>query len=478
MPEQDNLWFEACFDTISQFMGILDGRGNVIKANRAALELTGLTQAQVTGAPLWSIPWPALSRQNRQTLKRAAGQASRGKLARNELEVRRRGQADRIIDFSIRPILDGEGALKFLIAEGRDITLDKRTTEALFQSEARFQTIFEKAGTGIVIKGVDGKMLDCNPAFQTMLGYAVEELRQLDYLAITHPLDKKGSQKLFNELVAGKRTTYFSEKRYVHKEGPVVWCRTTSSLVQGMDGQAKFVIAMVENISAQKQIEAELAELQRRLMQGREMERRRVAQDLHDGPLQEIIAVSFQVQDLKNALTADADSQQLQSLQNALMQSIKSIRSVCGELRRPALAGDGLEKTILSHAEEFQNAHPELTIDLDLANDGQSLPEPGRIVLFRIYQEAFNNIVRHAQASHAWVRFKFDDAQALLEVQDDGVGFELPGRWIKLARQGHLGLVGAMERAKEAGGEFKVVSTPGQGTLVQATIPIKEESNL
>ena len=473
--QPDDHWFEEFFDAIYQFTGILDAHGRIVKANRTVLKLTGLTQDQVSGQPLWAVPWSALSRQNRQMLKRAVNQAIRGNFVRYELALSRRGQPEMIIDFSFKPIFDEARVLQLIIVEGRDITAYKRTSEALFQSEARFKTIFEKAGIGIVIKAVDGKMLDCNPAFQAMLGYSVEELRLRDYLEITYALDRGISRKLFNELVNGRRRSYFTEKRYLNKDGEIVWGRITASLVQGLDGQEQYVLGMVENITAQKQIEAELVELQQRLMQGREAERLRLAQELHDGPLQEIIGVSYQIRSLENAISGDADREQLQTVQNALQLLAKSIRTICGELRPPTLIPFGLEKTILSHAEEFKTSHPELNIDLSLVDDGQSLSEPVRIVLFRIYQEALHNIVRHAQASTVWVRFRLDEEQAFLEIQDDGVGFVLPRRWIKLARQGHLGLVGAKERAKEVGGSLEITTAPSQGTFIQAVVPLKGE---
>ena len=308
-----------------------------------------------------------------------------------------------------------------------------------------------------------------------MLGYTGEELFQRNYLDITHPLDKETSRRLFTEIVAGQRKTYMIEKRYLHKDGQIIWGRITTSLVRGRGSQARFIIGMVENITAQKQIENELDELQRRLMRGREMERLRVAQDLHDGPLQEIIALSYQIQELENSIKEDAGREQLQALQAALHQLTRSVRSICGELRPPTLVPFGLEKTLLSHIEEFQTAHPELSIDCDLAHDGQTLPEHIRIVLFRIYQEALNNILRHAHANRVKVRFQMIEEQAILEVQDDGVGFLLPRRWVKLARQGHLGLVGAMERADEVGGSLEVTTAAGQGTLIRAIVPIKEE---
>lgn len=478
MAEEDNNWFEECFDALYQFIGILDGQGRVIRANRAALAMTGLKGEDVTGVPLWSIPWTALTPKNRQILARATGRASRGEFKRSELKIQRPGLPEMIIDFSLKPILDEDGSLRFMIAEGRDITFYRQTTEALFQSEARFETIFEEAGIGIVIKGVDGKMLDCNPAFQTMLGYPAEELIQRDYLDITHPLDKETSRKLFDELVSGQRKSYSIEKRYLQKDGQITWGRITASLVRGQDGQALFVIGMVENITTQKQIENELVELQRRLMQGREKERLRVAQDLHDGPLQEIIAASFQVQELEGLIEEEAGREQLAAIRAALQQLSRSVRGICGELRPPTLVPFGLEKTILSHMDEFRAAHPELAVELDLAHDGQILPEHIRIVLFRIYQETLNNILRHAQAHTIKIHFQLTEEHAILEIQDDGVGFDLPRRWVRLARQGHLGLVGAMERAGEVGGSLEVTTARGHGTLIRAVVPLKEELTL
>jgi PAS domain S-box-containing protein len=476
MLQLENPGFEEFFDAIYQYIAILDARGKLVKANRTMLDLTGLSRVDLAEVPLWSLPWPALSRENRRTLKQAVKHASLGKFVRSELHIHKRGQPEMILDFSLKPIADENGGLKFMIVEGRDITTDKLTTEALYQSEARFKTIFEQAGVGIVIKGLDGKMLDCNSAFQSMLGYTSQELQKLDYLDITHPHDRSISRKLFSELINGKRKSYSLDKRYLTKDGEIIWGRITTSVVLGPDGEAQFVIGMVENITANKQIEAELVELQQRLMHGREIERLKIAQDLHDGPLQEIIGVSYQIQALENNLPTEADNELLHGIQEALQQLTKSVRSICGELRPPTLVPFGLEKAILSHAEEFQGTHAEPKIELSLAHDGQTLSEQVRIALYRIYQETLNNVLHHSHAATVWVRFMLDEEHAILEIQDDGVGFELPNRWITFARQGHLGLVGAMERARDIGGSLEITTAPGQGTLVRATLPVKEET--
>lgn len=108
--------------------------------------------------------------------------------------------------------------------------------------------------------------------------------------------------------------------------------------------------------------------------------------------------------------------------------------------------------------------------------DGQTLPERVRMALYRIYQIAITNVLRHAQATQVWIQFKLNREDVILEIKDNGRGFEVPERWIELARQGHLGLVGALERAEAIGGRLQVESEPGRGSLVRVTAPRIRES--
>jgi PAS domain S-box-containing protein len=476
MDEQDSAWYQDLFNSVSQFIGILDDRGTVIRANRAALELTGLSQAELTGQPLWEVAWRSISKMNKREVKGAFERAVGGDLARLELEIRPDGQPGKTIDFTFTPVQDDHQAVAFVVVSGLDVSTYKKTSEALVQSNVRFATIFEKAGIGIVLKAPDGNILDCNPAFVKMLGYDLEEIRGRNYMELTYPADKAINRKLFNELQEGKRESYNLEKRYLGKSGEVVWVSSNASLVRGKDRQDQFTIVMAENITAQKLIEAEVIELRQRLMQGREMERLKLAQDLHDGPLQELIGISYQLKELESLLQEDPGREQLLGTQAALQQVSRSIRLICSELRPSTLIPFGLEKAILSHSEKFRMAHPECSLDLDLAQDGQSLDEQIRITLFRIYQEALNNVLRHSNASKVFVHFWQNKNEALLEIVDDGKGFKLPDHWIELARQGHLGLVGSIERARDVGGHLEVRSAVGKGTKIRAVIPLRREA--
>ena len=352
----------------------------------------------------------------------------------------------------------------------------KQAEEALRQSETRFRTIFEGAAIGIWLTDLEKRIVESNPTLQKMLGYSRLELRQMPFTRFIHPDDIEVNTTLYQELVTGKRGQYQLENRYLHQDGRLIWGRLTASLVRGADCTPWYVITMVEDITEQKQMEAELTEVQHRLMESREAERLHLAQELHDGPLQDLHSMGFRLSELEPVLPGDSSLGQMVALQATLQQVIQTLRSICGELRPPALAPFGLEKAIRSHAKQFQKTHPELEIRLELAPDDQTLPEQIRLILFRIYQQALTNVKRHARANQVNIRLKLEPEQVALEIEDNGRGFNMHVRRVELARQGHLGLVGAAERAEAVGGYLKIISAPGKGTLIQAIVPyIKEQ---
>ncbi len=240
----------------------------------------------------------------------------------------------------------------------------------------------------------------------------------------------------------------------------------------------------------QKQAEAELAEMQNRLADSSEAERLHWARELHDGPLQDLIGVRLLMGYVPNLidhcqsimrehgldLAPMEDSlhqfeQHVDMMQGGMQTVIDRIRALCRELRPPALMPFGLEQAIRAHVQHLRRTHPQLTIELNLDEDGLSIDESTRLALYRIYQHALVNVVKHANASCASVTFRLDDKELCLKVQDNGCGFHVPERWLELARNGHLGLLGVAERAEAIGGHLEVHSTPGQGTLLSVVAP-------
>lgn len=229
---------------------------------------------------------------------------------------------------------------------------------------------------------------------------------------------------------------------------------------------------LLAEIAERKRVEAELEEMSRRMMESVESERILLAQELHDGPMQELYGLSFRLNLLERMQEEAERAREIRQLQADLARINGVLRSIAGELRPPALAPFGLEKALRGHADRFQQDHPELKLELMLMPDGQNLDEQVRLALFRIYQVAMNNVLRHAQARQVKVRFEYDAEEAVLEVEDDGRGFEIPKRWISMVRDGHFGLAGAFERANALGGAMEVRSQPGNGTCIRVTVPL------
>lgn len=219
----------------------------------------------------------------------------------------------------------------------------------------------------------------------------------------------------------------------------------------------------------QKQIRAEAIETRQRLTDSREAERLRLAQRLHEGPLQDLIGLRFHLGVLLGGLTDEAAQNQLTFVQGGLQTVIESVRSFCVDLRPPALGPFGLEKAIRAHVRRFQSQFPHLNIMLDLDADEQRLSERMRLAFYRIFQQALDNVARHAQATNVRVSLRLTAEQVQLKVIDDGLGFTPPHHWIDFARTGRIGLLDAIERAEAIGGRLKVTSAPGAGTLIQVT---------
>jgi PAS domain S-box-containing protein len=139
-----------------------------------------------------------------------------------------------------------------------DVTQEKRTLDALRKSEARFRATFDRAGIGIALVDLSGRILDCNPSLERMMGFTREELMARTFAEITHPEDRQRNLEVHEEVVAGRRDHYALEKRYVRKDGSTIWGRLNVSLVRDAEGKPDYSIGMVEDVTERKRAEEEL----------------------------------------------------------------------------------------------------------------------------------------------------------------------------------------------------------------------------
>jgi signal transduction histidine kinase len=245
-------------------------------------------------------------------------------------------------------------------------------------------------------------------------------------------------------------------------------------------GIAAHNVRLIEQVQAGRQ---ELARTHQQLLVGREQERRRLAHDLHDGVVQQLIGISYQLAEERRRAASGSESgftqrpeevaSTLEAIRQEMLGVVTQLRGMISELR-PA----GLEELGLTTALEGYVAHlrrdggQAVEIHLDMDDSEIVVQESISICLFRVAQEALRNALKHACAKHVTVSLRLLPDTAILCVQDDGCGFRMPSRLSQLTQTNHFGLVGMSERVTWAGGQLSICSQPGEGTKVQAEIPL------
>jgi signal transduction histidine kinase len=200
-----------------------------------------------------------------------------------------------------------------------------------------------------------------------------------------------------------------------------------------------------------------------------EEERSRLARDLHDDTIQAVIALKQRVQLAQKSVKDQNGRQSLQELETLAEQTVENLRRLVRALRPIYLEDLGLVTALEMLAREISQAH-QVDVDFQRYGEEQRLPREVELALYRIAQEALNNVVHHAQAGHAVLSIRFG-REIKLEVVDDGIGFSVPTSPTEFAHIGHFGLLGMRERAELIGGRLDVQSESGHGTTLSVQLP-------
>lgn len=359
-----------------------------------------------------------------------------------------------------------------------DVTEKKRIEQALLASEERLRAVIETAPISVFTLDKNLRYVWVGPRRDGFFHKPVIGKRDDELLPIQDAAILMEAEQYVLDTGKGLR----KEVQFQKNEHPVIYTMTIEPLFDDLNEVIGLTIAVMD-VTKQRRLEAERQafatqmETQRRLIAQSEMERAEISRNLHDGPIQSIVNLGFSLQMIKDILQeervvkAEGD---LQKMGEEIKDAISELRSVCNDLRPPELSRLGVRRAIHENIQELQQKYPSIRITTDLSDDPNLLPDPIALVLYRIYQQALTNIVRHAEASEVSVRLMIDPQQVCFEIQDNGKGLSKPLDWVKYAREGHLGIVGMKERAEAIGGAFQLISEPGEGTMVQVIVPLEE----
>ncbi|MHC1741655.1 MAG: sensor histidine kinase [Syntrophobacteraceae bacterium] len=217
--------------------------------------------------------------------------------------------------------------------------------------------------------------------------------------------------------------------------------------------------------------ESRMKELSAQLLVTQETERKRIALQMHDSIGQSLSAIKFSIEETLEAARETLSGEKLRPLETA----VPLIQGVVNEVRRiqrnlrPAMLDDlGILATLAWFCRDFQSIYGGIAVDLEMDIEEDEIPEPLKIVVFRIVQEAFNNVAKHSKAAHVALSLHRTAAEGIeLSIEDNGQGFDVY-EYLSSADLRGLGLSSMRERAELSGGAIRIESVPGQGTRIKA----------
>lgn len=373
------------------------------------------------------------------------------------------------------PLFDGRNKQWGAVMIVRDITDKKRTEKALREAEEKYRDIFENAIDGIFQSTPDGKFISANPAMARIFGYdSAEEIvnhrNDIERQHYVEPARRKTFRKLIDEngIVQG-----FEMQAY-RKDGSRIWTSENARAVRDNNGTLLYYEGIVKDITKRKQVEAERVELLRRLVKAQEDEQRRISLELHDQMGQSLAALMLGLKSLKDSSQTEATTQSIQRLQDLTNQIAEEVHTLARELRPTALDDLGLHTALSNYIDEWSQRSE---IATEFHSNGllhKRLASQLETTIYRIIQEALNNVMKHAKAKNVSIILEKRENRVLVIVEDDGVGFDVEALLKIPATNRRLGLLGMEERVALVGGSVSIESTLGVGTTVLAHIPTSQ----
>jgi PAS domain S-box-containing protein len=354
-----------------------------------------------------------------------------------------------------------------------DITERKRMEEELRAISLYARGLIEASLDPLVTISADGKVMDVNKATELATGVSRKDLIGSDFSNYFTEPDraKKGYAKVFSEgfvkdypLAIRHTTGHTTDVLY----NATVY-KNEAAEVQGVFAAARDITEFKRAEEALRESENRLRSLSSQLLSVQENERRRISREIHDSLGQSLSAIKFKIENITHQMQESSYKEMLGPLLPIIQESIEESRRIQMDLRPSILDDLGIIATLTWFTREFQKIYFNIRVDKEIEIAENEMPDTLKTVIYRISQEALNNIAKHSQADSVRLSLKKAADRIELTIQDNGKGFDPE---ITLAtdrpRKG-LGLTSMRERAELSGGTFAVESTPGKGTIIKAS---------
>jgi len=357
--------------------------------------------------------------------------------------------------------------------------------EALRESEKKYRELYENVPAGIYRKSEDGRILMANPTLLQMLGYdSFDELASRN-LKRSEFVTAHGGAESSGLLHRGSGLKEL-ESSWLKKDGSIINVIESVRAISDKNGNFLYYEGTVTDITERKKAEMKLEEsrehlrkLTAHLQQYREEERAIVAREIHDEFAQLLTGIAIDISWLKRRIQGIADQPETEAVLDKINKlsvlvdnAFESVKKICAKLRPKILDDLGIEAAIRW---QIDAVRAQTDIDFEFNSFiGDFMPDPKvSTAIFRIFQEALTNILRHAEATKVVITLEKDGEFIVLEVNDDGKGIAESSMFGVDA----MGLLGMRERVHELSGDLRIKGLPGIGTNIRVQIPCEVKTS-
>ncbi|MCD4744105.1 MAG: PAS domain S-box protein [Desulfobacteraceae bacterium] len=397
----------------------------------------------------------------------------------SEFETRLYHKNQNIIDVkmtaAIRDSLTGKlsGYEGFII----DITELKINEKKHLKSEEKYRTVLENSLAGIYMFQEGGKFSYVNSRLIKMLGYENDDhILGKPFWEFIHPDDQERVRK--RGLAREKAEIYPRHYpfRIIKKDGSTLWIDMRASHATYMGQPA--VVGNFINITKIKQAEAQIRDLSRKLINVIEEEKKSLAADLHDEFGQALTSLQFDMEKLQQKINDETKEEM--RICNRVIAKIsdlaENIRTFTSKLRPDLLDHLGLVPTLEWYVKDFKKNIPEIKMTFQAMGFKRRLASNIEIVLYRIFQESVNNVLKHSKADQIDIKLTCSHPKIFFSCMDNGKGFKIAENGFPKDDAMGIGLLSMKERTDSLNGKFELKSTKSKGTTIRVELPVLKDN--
>jgi len=370
-------------------------------------------------------------------------------------------------------ICDNSGKIEYVSGVFFDITDYKQAEEELRKSEEMARALLNATNDAVVLLDSRGTILDINDTYAQRLQKHKDHMLGLCIWNLSPPvitgLKIANVQKVFE---SGKPLRIVDEQKGI-------WYDTNIYPVCNSKGEVMQVAVFARDITEGKLAEEHIHTLTQQLMKVQEIERQRIAYDLHDNLAQDLSLLGIGLETLfdSHPSVSLAVKQKASELSKTLRRSISAVRDMSYDLHPPGLDQLGIVHTAYQYCEEFSEKNG-INIDFIAAGlDDLTISNNTEINLYRLIQEALWNIKKHADATHVTIKLVASFPYIILRIEDDGRGFNIKDRMAAAPKEKRMGLRSMEQRVSLLNGKMRIQSRPKEGTKLYIEIPYKEKKH-